>query len=96
MLTDTAVQGVRHPAGVKLRSTTYTVAWAGRTVAWKYDVHSVPCPGEGGAPFENLPMVMAALHPAREVGAVGPEELPQPTRIAASARHTGIRRNIRN
>ena len=39
---ETAVQVVTHPAGVKLRSTTYTEACAGRTVDWKYDVHTMP------------------------------------------------------
>src|SRR5580765_715930 len=47
----------------------------------------MPCPGEAGAPFEKMPMVMAALHPTGEVGLV----VPQPDSIAAIATHTGIR-----
>src|SRR5712691_8144404 len=56
----------------------------------------MPCPGDAGAPFEKMPMVMAALHPTGEVGLVGSGELPQPDSIAANATHTGIRVNIRN
>jgi hypothetical protein len=52
----------------------------------------MPCPGDAGAPFEKMPMVMAALHSTGEVG----PELPQPDSIAPNATHTGIRINIRN
>ena len=93
---ETAVHVVRHPAGAELISTIYTEAWAGRTVAWKYDVHTIPWPGDAGAPFEKIPMVMATLHATGEVGLVGFAELPQPDSIAANARHTGIRIDIRN
>jgi hypothetical protein len=56
----------------------------------------MPCPGDAGAPFEKMPMVMAALHATGEVGIVGSGELPQPDSIAANATHKGIRINIRN
>ena len=61
-------------------------------MAWKYDVHAMPCPGDAGAPFENTPMVMMGLHPTGEVGLAGP--LPQPDNIAAKVRHTTIRINM--
>jgi hypothetical protein len=43
-----------------------------------------------------MPMVMVVLHATGEVGLVGSTELPQPDSIAANARHTGIRINVRN
>jgi hypothetical protein len=57
----------------------------------------MPCPGDAGAPFEKMPIVMAAVHATGEVGLVGwSAELPQPDSIAANATHTGIRINTRN
>jgi hypothetical protein len=56
----------------------------------------MPCPGDAGAPFGKIPMVMTVLHPTGGVGLVGSAELPQPDSIAANATHTGIRNNIRN
>ena len=38
----------------------------------------MPWPGDAGAPFEKMPMVMATLHPTGEVGLAGSDELPQP------------------
>src|SRR5262245_1897399 len=53
----------------------------------------MPWPGDGGAPFGKIPMVMSVLH---EVGLVGFGELSQPDSITASAMHAEIRINIRN
>ena len=52
----------------------------------------MPCPGDAGAPFEKMPIVMAALHATGEVGLVGwSAELPQPDSIAANATHAARR-----